>query len=279
MSTLLLPGVFLPLASLATTAKAVSGLANGASKAVILRGFAISDNLGDVTAKAYSQVRTSNLASVCDKVMCAEHSLDTLAHTHACLGGSCIHDWNGCRNRVDVAVRAVCIAAGLHVYLVHNAFGNQHLLWLQRHVQCTAVDTQPGARCILGRCRLTTHACCTTRATPHAKHCTGGSQRAHCAPLGLARPHCHRCSAVYGGWLAGTPTRATGIVPSTAVHSQPVCRYPQHNFDASRANTNNNSSSSSSSETDVSRIVVVSDGTHASKIQNTRHRSWAAARR
>lgn len=53
--TPLVPTLFLPLASLANVAKGVGGLAAGASKAALHRALARRDNLGDVTAKLYSQ--------------------------------------------------------------------------------------------------------------------------------------------------------------------------------------------------------------------------------
>jgi hypothetical protein len=53
--TPLAPALFLPLASLANVAKGVGGLAAGASKAALHRALALRDNLGDVTAKLYSQ--------------------------------------------------------------------------------------------------------------------------------------------------------------------------------------------------------------------------------
>jgi hypothetical protein len=59
--TPLVPAFFLPLASLANLAKGVGGLAAGASKATLHRSLALRDNLGDVTAKLYSQGITAYL--------------------------------------------------------------------------------------------------------------------------------------------------------------------------------------------------------------------------
>lgn len=53
--TLLFPGSFLLLASLANTLKGVAGLVNGACKASINQRMAIANNLGDLTAKGHVQ--------------------------------------------------------------------------------------------------------------------------------------------------------------------------------------------------------------------------------
>ena len=55
LATPLAPTLFLPLASLANVAKGVGGLAAGASKAALHRTLALRENLGDITAKLYSQ--------------------------------------------------------------------------------------------------------------------------------------------------------------------------------------------------------------------------------
>ena len=51
----LVPGAFLPMASLANVGKNIAYLATGASRAQLNRAFAISHNLGDITGKATSQ--------------------------------------------------------------------------------------------------------------------------------------------------------------------------------------------------------------------------------
>ncbi|ELR15757.1 uncharacterized protein ACA1_379390, partial [Acanthamoeba castellanii str. Neff] len=55
LATPLFPAYFLPLASLANSAKGIAGLTTGATKAAINQGFALRDNLGDITAKGHSQ--------------------------------------------------------------------------------------------------------------------------------------------------------------------------------------------------------------------------------
>jgi hypothetical protein len=64
--TPLVPGQlsFLVLASLANAAKAVAGLATGATRATFLRSFALQDNLAEVTAKAQGQGIGSYLAGM-----------------------------------------------------------------------------------------------------------------------------------------------------------------------------------------------------------------------
>lgn len=53
--TPLFPAYFLLMASLANTLKGVAGLISGATRASFNRGFAVSENLGEVTAKAQGQ--------------------------------------------------------------------------------------------------------------------------------------------------------------------------------------------------------------------------------
>jgi hypothetical protein len=53
--TPLFPAYFLLMASLANTLKGIAGLISGATRASFNRGFAISENLGEVTAKAQGQ--------------------------------------------------------------------------------------------------------------------------------------------------------------------------------------------------------------------------------
>lgn len=55
LMTPLAPTFFLPLASLAYVAKGIGGLAAGASKASLHKTLALRENLGDITAKLYSQ--------------------------------------------------------------------------------------------------------------------------------------------------------------------------------------------------------------------------------
>lgn len=59
--TPLVPQLFLPLASVANVAKGIGGLSAGASKAAINKTLALKDNLGDITAKLYSQGITAYL--------------------------------------------------------------------------------------------------------------------------------------------------------------------------------------------------------------------------
>lgn len=54
--TPLFPQYFLPLASLANLVKGIAGLTLGATKASLNKMFALSENMGDVTAKYQSQV-------------------------------------------------------------------------------------------------------------------------------------------------------------------------------------------------------------------------------
>lgn len=57
----LVPGLFLPLASLANTCKSVSWMANSATRAQIQRHFTRLDNLGDLTGKAASLNTAANV--------------------------------------------------------------------------------------------------------------------------------------------------------------------------------------------------------------------------
>ena len=55
LMTPLFPKFFLLLGSIANTAKGVAGLSNGAVRASINKNFALRENIGDVTAKSFSQ--------------------------------------------------------------------------------------------------------------------------------------------------------------------------------------------------------------------------------
>lgn len=55
LCTMLAPALFLPMASVANTAKGMAGITNGATRAAINKSLALSDNLGDLTAKAHAQ--------------------------------------------------------------------------------------------------------------------------------------------------------------------------------------------------------------------------------
>lgn len=81
--TPLVPAFFLPLASLANLAKGVGGLAAGASKATLHRSLALRDNLGDVTAKLYSQGITAYLLGmglgIATTVVCHQSQLAVAA--------------------------------------------------------------------------------------------------------------------------------------------------------------------------------------------------------
>lgn len=62
--TPLFPAYFLLMASLANTLKGVAGIISGATRASFNRGFATSDNLGEVTAKAQGQGIAAYLAGM-----------------------------------------------------------------------------------------------------------------------------------------------------------------------------------------------------------------------
>jgi hypothetical protein len=114
--TPLVPGLFLPLASLANVAKGIGGLAAGASKAALHQTLARRDNLGDVTAKLYSQGITAYLLGMLLGIQ------TTFAIASPLTSGTFVNAWS-----------AFALLTATHLYASHRALSLLHIPVLTQH--------------------------------------------------------------------------------------------------------------------------------------------------